>query len=129
MVPLRKSVDYDYVDDDVLDRSKVRDGKLVVPSGAEYEALFLPVDKPAIRKKFAGLRVLTSDLPADDAPTRWKIDGGEFRFYFNDTDSAKEYVLGPGSFELWDALTGQIAPYLGDHLKLEPGEARLLLGK
>jgi len=127
--PVRASIDYDYVDDEVLDRSQVRDGKLVVPSGAQYEALVLPVDKPTIRKKLAGLRVVIGDLPADDAPTRWKIDSGEFRFYFNDTDSAKEYVLGPGSFELWDALTGQIAPYLGDHLKLEPGEARLLLRK
>ena len=75
------------------------------------------------------MRVVIGDLPADDAPTRWKIDNGEFRFYFNDTDSAKEYVLEPGSFELWDAQTGQIAPYLGDHLRLQPGEARLLLRK
>jgi hypothetical protein len=127
--PVRASIDYDYVDDDVLGKSKVRDGKLVVPSGAAYEALILPVDQPAMRKKFAGLRILTGDLPADDAPTRWKLDSGEFRFYFNDTDSAKEYVLGPGSFELWDVVTGQIAPYVGDHLKLEPGEARLLLIK
>jgi alpha-L-rhamnosidase len=61
--PTRASIDYDYVDDDVLANSKVRQGKLVVPSGAEYETLVLPVDKKEIRERFAGLRIMIGDIP------------------------------------------------------------------
>jgi hypothetical protein len=127
--PARASIDYDYVDDDGLAKSKIRRGKLVVPSGAEYDALVLPVDQPEIRRRFSGLAILTGDLPQDQAPTRWKFGSAEFRFYFNDTDSAKSYTLGPGSFELWDLATGRMTPYTEDRVQLEPGKARLLLRK
>lgn len=107
--PSLASIDYDYVDDDASAESKVRDGKLVVPSGAEYETLVPPTDKPAIQRRLSGLRILIGDLPQDQEPERWKIGNSEFRL-FNDTDSTKEYVLGPGSFELWDPSTGHITP-------------------
>jgi hypothetical protein len=125
--PSLASIDYDYVDDDALAESKVRHGKLVVPSGAEYETLVLPTDKPAIRRRFSALRILIGDLPQDQEPERWKIGNSEFRFYFNDTDSTKEYVLGPGSFELWDPSTGHITPYTSNRVLLETGKAKLLL--
>ena len=125
--PIRATVDYDYINDDALARSKVRDGKFVAPSGAEYETLVLPSDNPAIRKRFPGLRILAGDLPSENGPTRWKIGGAEFRFYFNDTNSAKQYALGAGSFELWDPATGHITPYIEGHVRLEPGKAQMLL--
>jgi hypothetical protein len=125
--PFLASIDYDYVDDDAFAVSKVRHGKLVVPSGAEYETLVLPTDKPAIRRRFSGLPILVGDLPQDREPERWKIGNSEFRFYFNDTDSTKEYVLGPGSFELWDPSTGRITPYTSNRVLLETGKAKLLL--
>ncbi len=127
--PTRASIDYDYVNDDVLAKSKVRQGKLVVPSGAEYETLVLPVDKQEVHARFPGLRILIGDIPADQAPARWKFGDAEFRFYFNDTDSAKEYAIGSGSLELWDPTTGYITPYKQDRMLLEPGQARLLLRK
>jgi hypothetical protein len=125
--PTRATVDYDYINDDALAISKVRDGKLVAPSGAEYQTLVLPSDNPEIRKRFPGLQILTGNLPSENAPTRWKIATAEFRFYFNDTDSGKEYPLGDGSFELWDPATGHITPYSDGHVRLEPGKAQLLL--
>jgi hypothetical protein len=125
--PIRATVDYDYINDDALARSKVRDGKFVAPSGAEYETLVLPSDNPAIRKRFPGLRILAGDLPSENGPTRWKIGGAEFRFYFNDTNSAKQYDLGAGSFELWDPASGHITPYIEGHVRLEPGKAQMLL--
>jgi alpha-L-rhamnosidase len=127
--PVRKNIDYDYINDDALAQSSVRNGKLVAPSGAEYEALVLPSDNPGFRKRFPGLQILNGDLPSEDAPTRWKIGRAEFSFYFNDTDSSKEYALGAGSFELWDPATGHITPYLEGHVRLEPGKAQLLLRK
>ena len=127
--PLRASIDYDYVDDDVLAKAKVRKGMLVVPSGAEYETLVLPVDKKELRERFAGLKILIGDIPADQAPARWKFGDAEFRFYFNDTDSAKEYAVGSGSLELWDPHTGYITPYKQDRMLLKPGQAQLLLRK
>jgi len=125
--PNRATVDYDYINDEVLAKSKVRDGKLVAPSGAAYQTLVLPSDNPEIRKRFPGLRILTGDLSSENTPTRWTIGSAEFRFYFNDTNSTKEYALGDGSFELWDQATGQITPYLRDRVRLEPGKAQLLL--
>ena len=123
----RASIDYDYVNDDVLNKSSVRNGKLVVPSGAEYETLVLPADDAAIRKKFAGVPIKIGELAADDTPVRWRVDDSEYVFYFNDTDVVKEYSLGPGSFELWDAATGEIASYTSRRVRLEPGTAQLLL--
>ena len=125
----RASIDYDYVDDDVLAKSKARQGKLVVPSGAEYKTLVLPVDKKELRERFAGLRIMIGDIPADQVPARWKFGNAEFRFYFNDTDSSKEYAIGSGSIELWDLHTGYITSYKQDRMLLEPGQARLLLRK
>jgi hypothetical protein len=127
--PTRASIDYDYVNGEVLAKSMVRQGKLVVPGGADYETLVLPVDKKELRERFAGLRILIGDIPADQVPARWKFGNAEFRFYFNDLDSAKEYALGPGSFELWDPASGHITPYNQDRMRLEPGQARLLLIK
>ena len=127
--PTRASIDYDYVDDDVLAKSKVRQGKLVVPSGAEYETLVLPVDKKELRERFAGLRIVIGDIPVDQVPARLKFGSAEFRFYFNDTDSAKEYAIGSASLELWDPHTGYVTPYKQDRMLLEPGQARLLLRK
>jgi alpha-L-rhamnosidase len=127
--PSLSSMDYDYVDDNALTASKVRQGKLVVPSGAEYETLVLPADKPTIRRRFSGLHILVGDLPQDHEPARWKIGNSEFRFYFNDTDSAKEYALGLGSFEFWDASTGHIIPYTSDRILLQAGKAKLVLKK
>ena len=68
--PTRASIDYDYVDDDVLLKSTVRQGKLVVPSGAEYETLVLSVDKQEVHARFPGLRILIGDIPDDQAPAR-----------------------------------------------------------
>jgi hypothetical protein len=127
--PVRMNVNYDYINDDALAQSRVRDGKLVAPSGAEYETLVFPSDNPGIRKRFPGLQILTGDLPSENAPTRWKIGSAEFSFYFNDTDSADEYALGSGSFELWDPATGHITPYIEGHVRLEPGKAQLMLKK
>jgi len=127
--PSRASIDYDYVNDDVLAKSKVREGKLVVPSGAQYEVLVLPVDKPEIPRLLKGLRILHGDIPLDRAATRWRFGDAEFRFYFNDTDFAKDYAVGSGSFELWDARTGQVTPYTQARLQLDPGKAALLLRK
>src|SRR5216684_1975428 len=79
--------------------------------------------------RFPGLRILIGDIPADQAPARWKFGDAEFRFYFNDTDSAKEYAIGSGSLELWDPHTGYVTPYKQDRMLLEPGQARLLLRK
>jgi hypothetical protein len=79
--PTRASIDYDYVDDDVLAKSKVRQGKLVVPSGAEYETLVLPVDKKELRDRFPGLRIVIGDIPADQVPARWRFGNAEFRFW------------------------------------------------
>jgi hypothetical protein len=125
--PARASIDYDYVNDDVLSKSKVTHGKLVVPSGAEYEALVLPVDNPELRKRFPGVQILTGDIAPDQAPARWKFGDAEFRFYFNDTDSAKGYALEPGLFELWDPTTGQVTAYTQPRIELAPGKAALLL--
>ncbi|HEY6302613.1 MAG TPA: glycosyl hydrolase [Terriglobales bacterium] len=127
--PARASIDYDYIGDDALARSKVRAGKLVVPSGAEYEALVLPVDKPEIRTRLTGLRIVIGDLPPDQAPVRWKLGNAEFQFYFNDTNSAKGYALGQGSFELWDPVSGHVAPYTEALIQLPPGKATLFLRK
>jgi hypothetical protein len=126
---VRVNINYDYINDDALAKSKVRDGRLVAPSGAEYEALVLPSDNSEIRRRFSGLQILTGDLPSEKALTRWKIGESEFRFYFNDTDSAKEYALGQGSFELWDPASGRITPYIQDRVRLEPGKAQLMLKK
>jgi hypothetical protein len=123
------SIDYDYIGDDALAKSKARQGKFVLPSGAEYEALVLPADMPEIRRQFPGLRILTGDLPLDQTPERWEIGNAEFRFYFNDTDSPKKYALGPGSFEVWEPATGQVTSYTEDNVRLEPGKAKLLLKK
>jgi len=125
----RASIDYDYVDDDVLAKSKAQQGKLIVPSGAEYDALVLPVDNPGLRKRFSGVPILTGDIAPDQIPARWKFGDAEFRFYFNDTDFAKDYTLGSGFFELWDPKTGQVTPYTQVHLRLEPGKAVLFLRK
>jgi hypothetical protein len=127
--PARAGVDYDYVNDDALTKSRVRHSKLVVPGGAEYKALVLPVDNPELRRRFAGIRILIGDIPEDQAPVRWNFGSAEFRFYFNDTDSVKDYALGAGSFELWDPTTGHINSYKQDRTRLEPGIARLLLRK
>ena len=112
-----------------MNKSSVRSGKLVVPSGAEYQVLVLPTDGEAIGKKFAGLQIEIGELPADDTPARWQLENAEFRFYFNDTDAVKEYPLEPGSFELWDAATGQITSYTPRRFRLERGQALLLLKK
>jgi len=127
--PTRKSIDYDYVNDDVLARSKVQQGKLVVPSGTVYDTLVLPVDDAEIRRRFPGLQILSGDIPIDQTPKRWKFGNTEFRFYFNDADSARSYALGPGSFEYWDASTGQVTPYAQARIQLDPGKAALLLSK
>ena len=127
--PVRASIDYDYVDDDALAKAKVQQDKLVMPTGAAYEALVLPGDNPDIQKRFSRVRILTAGLAPDQAPTRWRFGDAEFRFYFNDADSAKSYPLGPGSFELWDAVTGKVTPYGGSDIQLGPGEAALLLRK
>jgi len=100
-----------------------------VPSGAQYEVLVLPVDKPEIPRLLKGLRILHGDIPLDRAATRWRFGDAEFRFYFNDTDFAKDYAVGSGSFELWDARTGQVTPYTQARLQLDPGKAALLLRK
>lgn len=121
------TIDYDYINYDALSTSKVQQGKLVVPSGAEYEALVLPVDQPAVRRRFPGLRILIGGLPPADVPTRWKFDNAEFRFYFNDTESTKDYDLGPGSFELWDPASGRTTSYKEDRVRLQPGKAALFL--
>ena len=91
--------------------------------------LILPVDKKEIRERFAGLRIVIGDIPVDQVPARLKFGNAEFRFYFNDTDSAKEYAIGSASLELWDPHTGYVTPYKQDRLLLEPGQARLLLRK
>jgi len=117
------------VNDDVLSKSKVQHGKLVVPSGAEYEALVLPVDNPELRKRFSGVPILTGDIAPDQAPGRWKFGDAEFRFYFYDTDFSKGYALGPGSFERWDATTGQVTAYTQSGIELAPGKAALILKK
>jgi hypothetical protein len=122
-----QSLDYDYINDDALAKAKVRSGRLIAPSGSEYEALILPTDRPDIRKRYPGLRILLGEVPTDAAPTRWKVGSSEFRFYFNDLDAPREYQLGPGAFELWDAATGRSAPFPASTLRLDPGEARLLL--
>ena len=100
-----------------------------MPSGAEFEALVFPVDQPQTREKFSSSRVLIGKLPTEDEATRWKVNDGEFRFYFNDTESAKENELGAGEFEVWDAETGQITPLKESAIRIAPGKARLLLKK
>jgi hypothetical protein len=127
--PARATIDYDYVNDGVLNKSSVRNGKLVVPSGAEYEVLVLLADNESIRKKFAGVQIEIGELPADESPARWQLENAEFRFYVNDTNAVKEYSLEPGSYELWDAATGQITSYTPRRVRLEPGKALLLLKK
>ena len=127
--PARASIDYDYVDDDALAKAVVRQNKLVVSSGAAYEALVLPTDNPDIQKRFSGVRILTIGLTPDQAPTRWRFGDSAFRFYFNDADSDKSYALGPGSFELWDPGTGKVTLYSGSDIRLGPGQAALLLRK
>jgi hypothetical protein len=102
---------------------------LVVPSGAEYEVLALLADNESIRKKFAGVQIEIGELPADESPARWQLENAEFRFYVNDTNAVKEYSLEPGSYELWDAATGQITSYTPRRVRLEPGKALLLLKK
>lgn len=127
--PARPTGNYDYVDDDALAKSKVRQGKLIAPSGAEYEALVCPADEPAIRKRFPGLRILVGDPPPDRTPTQWKFGDVVFAFYFNDTDSAQDYPLGLGPFEFWDLATGRISPHGVDHVHLLPGKACLMAKK
>jgi alpha-L-rhamnosidase len=126
---IRKSIDYDYINDDALARSKVRNGRLIAPSGGEYEALILPTDRQDIRNRFPGLHILVGEVPADSAPTRWKAGASEFRFYFNDSDMPQEYPLTAGEYELWDAATGSITPFSANRVRLEPGKAQLLLEK
>jgi hypothetical protein len=85
---------------------------------------------PTIRRFEGGFRelpILTGNLPSEKAPTRWKIGSEEFSFYFNDSDSANEYALGSGSFEVCDPTTGHITPYIEGHVRLEPGKAQLPL--
>jgi hypothetical protein len=127
--PVRASIDYDYIDDDALAKAKVQQDKLVVPTGAAYEALVLPGDNPDIQKRFSRVRIITGGLIPDQVPTRWRFGDAEFRFYFNGADSTKSYPLGPGSFELWDAVTGKVTSYGGSDIQLGPGQAALLLRK
>ena len=126
---VQKSLDYDYINDDALAKSKVRSGRLIAPSGAEYEALILPIDRQDIRNRFPGLHILIGEVPADSAPTRWKAGAAEFRFYFNDSDTPQEYPVTAGQYELWDAATGSITPFAANRVRLEPGKAQLLLEK
>jgi hypothetical protein len=126
---IQKSIDYDYINDDALARSKVRSGRLIAPSGSEYEALILPTDRQDIRNRFPGLHILVGEAPADSGPTRWKAGSSEFRFYFNDSDVPQEYQLTAGEYELWDAATGNITPFSAHRVRLEPGKAQLLLEK
>jgi hypothetical protein len=125
----RTTRNYDYVNYDALSKAKVRQQKLVVQSGAEYEALVLPVDEPEIRSRLPGVRVFVGDSPPDEASTRWRFGDVEFAFYFNDTESIKNYRVGPGAFELWDPVTGSTIPCTDDQFRLMPGKARLLLRK
>ena len=127
--PARASIDYDYINDDALTKSKVRGGRLVAPSGAEYEALVLPVDSPEIRERFQGIPVLIGELPPDQAPAHWTFGAVTFRFYFNDGDSPRAYTLDAGVFESWDPASGRITPYAKDSIRLAPGKALLLLSK
>lgn len=72
---------------------------------------------------------MIEEIPADPLATRWKFGNAEFRFYFNDTDAAEEYAIGPGSFKLWDPHTGHFTRYKQDRMLLKPGKAQLLLRK
>ena len=123
----RGSTNYDYINDDALEQSAVRQGKLVAPSGAEYEALVVPVDSPALRKRFPGLRILVGKIPPVEESVRWRVGDAEFRLYFDDSDSPKDYVLGEGPLELWDAATGTTAACDQDRVRVAPGKALLVL--
>jgi len=69
-----------------------------------------------------------SVIPANDAPTRWRLGSGEFQFYFNDSDTAKDIPLSPGKYEDWNAYTGKTSAFPENHLSLSAGQAWLLFG-
>ncbi len=117
--------DYDYINDDALSRSKVVNGKLVAASGAAYETLVLPAEDAAMRKKFAGVKILIGTPPADDAPTRWLLANSEFLFYYNATLKDREFALPAGGFEQWDLNTGFVTPPSGARFVLTTGAAQL----
>lgn len=119
--------DYDYINEEALLRCHVRKGRLLAPSGMEYEVLVLRSDDAALRRRFKGGKVLVGEVPADDAPTRWQLAGAEFQFHFNSSATTKKIALPAGGYETWDAFTGETAPYPGKELTLAPGEARLLV--
>ena len=83
---LERQVDYDYIDDDVLETAGVSNGKLQIGK-AEYSYLVIPhhammTDKAAEnleRLKQAGLRVLSQDQ-IETIPPTLKIGNGDSRF-------------------------------------------------
>ena len=123
------STDYDYINTEALLRCKVRNGKVVTPSGMEYESLVLPTEDAQMSSRFQGAKVLVGAVPADDAPTRWKLAGAEFQFYYNPSATAKTIGLPAGSYETWDAFTGETAGYPSNDVTLAPGEAKLMVKK
>lgn len=118
--------DYDHLDRATLLASRVRGAKLVTPAGMEYEALVLAADDAEIRTRFPKLRTFVKEVPAGDAPARWRLADSEFRFYWNDTAKPKTYDLGAGRFEVWEAATGEVRPLAERFLTLESGAAVLL---
>jgi hypothetical protein len=124
--PNPPTLDYDQISEAVLARSRVVNGRLVAPGGAEYEALIVAVEDAAMKARFPGLRIISGNPPADDAPTRWILAGREFSFYFNDSAVEKRIALDAGSYERWDAWTGQISGLPDKAVVLQPGKAILL---
>ena len=120
--------DFDYINDDALARAKVASGRLVTHSGAEYEALVLPAEDAALRKRFPRLNIIIGTPPPDDAPQRWRLANCEFLFYYNGILKDREYKLPAGDFEEWDLHTGFVTPSAKASFVLETGAAQLFRG-
>jgi hypothetical protein len=120
-----QSLDWDFISEHALGQSRVRDGKLVTPGGAEYEALIAP-ESAELRRRFPGVKVLPAVPSGEEEPVRWKLGDNEFIFCFNPSSAAKTVKLPAGAWEIWDAFTGTVAPHRGDTLGLAGGAAKLL---
>jgi hypothetical protein len=117
---------YDYVNDDILRRSRMSKNRLVTPGGAQYETLVLPADDSAMRSRFQGLKIVIGNPRPSELFARWKVAGSEFTFYYNPGSADIRVTLPPGSYEIWDPHTGETLPTRESQLIVTPGSGSLL---